>query len=194
VQSTVWDHPYGFAPSPETGSSQVYLPPSGRPTLPSVPATLGFLAGGLGLLLSLFMLFGWVVPLTQEVIRLQNTVIALADDVFADSNGAVCPDPRLRILSPLTGSTIPVGEELELAGTAMFDEAARYQLHARPAGSQTWNEIGAKRGDERLGELATWDTKSVPPGNYEVRLTAVDRNNVRLNNSPLCVIAIQLTP
>jgi len=45
-----------------------------------------------------------------------------------------------------------------------------------------------------LGQLAVWDTESVPVGDYEMRLTAVDENHIRLSGSPPCAIAIELTP
>lgn len=191
VRTAVWDHPYEY--EAETGS-QVYLPSNRMPGLPSLKPYLGFIVGLLGFLLSFFLLVGWVVPLSQEVSRLETMVVVLADRALANSNAALCPDPRLRILSPLAGQSVPVGTSVDILGTASYPERARYQVNIRPAGAETWTLLSTVTGDETLGELAVWDTAATPPGAYEVRLTAVDRNNVRVANSPMCAIPLEVMP
>ncbi len=196
VRTAVWDHPYDYREQ-EAGDhspSTVYLPPSNNVNLPAVRSYAGFALGALGLLLSFFLLVGLVLPLTREVDRLQNMVIVLADTALADSNAAFCPDPALRILAPLTGSRAPAGSIIELMGTAMIADAAGYQINVRPAEGASWILVGERRKGTKLGELAAWDTESAPVGDYEVRLTAVDENHIRLSGSPPCAIAIELTP
>ena len=133
-------------------------------------------------------------PLTREVDRLQNMVIVLADKALADSNAAYCPDPNLRILAPLTGSRVRTGSTVEVTGTAMLADAAGYQINVRPVESASWVLVDQNRRGTKLGQLATWDTASAPAGDYEMRLSAVDRNNVRISGSPPCAIAIEVTP
>lgn len=194
VNTAVWDHPYD-SPDPEDPvPSMVYLPPNSRPMLPVMKPYLGFVVGALGLLLSVFLLAAWVLPLTREVDRLQNMVIALADVALADGNATTCPDPRLRILAPLTGQRINSGGLIEVMGTAMIEDATNYQLNVRPNGVDKWVLVDTNRKDIKLGELATWDTTSVPVGVYEMRLTAMDNNNIRLSGSPPCAIAVELIP
>ena len=62
----------------------------------------------------------------------------------------------------------------------------------RPAGVDTWTLVTQPRGDTRLGQLAEWDTTDLPAGQYELRLIAVDLNNVRLTDSSVCNIAVTL--
>lgn len=194
VQTSVWDYPYeAYAPE-ETSSSLVYLHPSKRPMLPAITSYIGFIVGALGLLLSVFLLVAWVWPLTREVDRLQNMVIVLADSAMADSNAATCPDPRLRILTPIGGQSINASAEVEITGTAMVEGANRYQVHVRPETDDNWLLVGSSRRGTKLGELANWDTSTIPAGNYEVRLTAVDNNNIRLAGSPPCSVSVQLIP
>lgn len=190
VPTAVWDHPYEYS---EQDPSRVYLPPSNSVNF-SGAKYIGFALGALGLLLSFFLLVGWVMPLTREVDRLQNMVIVLADKALADSNAAYCPDPNLRILSPLTGHRARIGSPIEVVGTAMLADAASYQINVRPAASTSWLLVGEHPRGTKLDQLAIWETESALAGDYEMRLTAVDRNNIRLAGSPPCAIAVELTP
>lgn len=197
VPTAVWDHPYEYPDGARyaDGRSAVYLPSNALPAVPALKSYVGYGLAALGLLLSLIMLFGWVMPLTREVDRLQNMVIVLADSALADSNAALCPDPRLRILSPLTGQRITSGEQFEVMGTAILPDVNRYQIDARAAGIEGgWITVDAYRGSTKLGQLAMWDTESWPPGAYEMRLVAVDNNNIKLPASPNCQITVDLTP
>ncbi len=194
VKSAVWDHPYVYSQDDldQQGQSRIYLAPSNNMNLPLRYA--GFAVGALGLLLSFFLLVGWVMPLSREVDRLQNMVIVLADEALAQSNAAYCPEPNLRILAPLTNARFPVGSPVEVMGTAMIADAAGYQVNVRPVESTSWLLVDERRQGTKLGQLAVWDTESATAGDYEMRLTAVDRNNIRLSTSPPCAIAIELIP
>lgn len=195
VQTAVWDHPYEHSEQEfyDSRESSVFLPPSNNINLPGL-RYFGLGMGILGLLLSFFLLVGLVLPLSREVDRLQNMVIVLADTALADSNGAYCPDPDLRILAPITGVRATVGSAIEVMGTAMLANAAGYQINMRPAESTSWVLVGERSRGTKLGQLATWDTESAAAGDYELRLTAVDSNNIRIAGSPPCSIAIELVP
>jgi proteasome lid subunit RPN8/RPN11 len=195
VATAVWNHPYEYPGSGQHGPSSVYLPANSPMAMPALRTYVGYGLAALGLLLSLLLLFAWVMPLTREVDRLQNMVVVLADTALADSNAALCPDPRLRILSPLVGQSVAAETQVEIMGTAMIPDAPRYMVDARPAGAEArWVNIDMLRGSTKLGELAIWDTESVPPGVYELRVVPVDSNNIRLAGSPDCAIGIELIP
>jgi proteasome lid subunit RPN8/RPN11 len=167
----------------------VYAP---RAAQSSFNPGIGLIVGSLGLLLSFFLLVGWVMPLSQEVRQLENVVLMLADEALAESNAAACPDARLRILSPLWGQSFPAGSRIEVLGTVRFPEAASYQLTARPLSGESWTILQTINRDDALGQLARWDTTEFAPGGYALRLTAVDRNNIRLPNSPTCEVRVEL--
>jgi hypothetical protein len=197
VPTEVWDHPYEYSSSEQysSGRSGVYLPANSPPAVPALATYIAYGLAAFGLLLSLIMLFAWVMPLTREVDRLQNMVVGLADVALADSNAALCPDPRLRILSPLAGQRFTIGEQVDISGTALMPDVNRYQVDARPAGMEGgWTTVDSYRGSTKLGELALWDTESWPPGAYELRLIAVDNNNIKLPASPNCHLGLELTP
>lgn len=153
----------------------------------------GLIVGALGLLLGFFLLVGWVVPLTRQVNQLEALTLTLADQTLTE-NVAACPDPSLRILSPAVGSSVRVGDEVAVVGTAVHPEAYRYRVEVRPAGADLWSLVGDKRADTSLGTIATWDTTLHQPATYEMRLTAVDRNNIRLAHTEMCLIEIMLVP
>jgi proteasome lid subunit RPN8/RPN11 len=196
VRTSVWKD------ATEEELAQGQLPPQHDPTTVYAPATLkpsfnpgiGLIVGSLGLLLTLFMLLGWVLPLTQQVNRLENVVLSMADQALADTNAAACPDPRLRILNPILGSAFLTGTEIEFIGTASQPDAIRYQIEQRPFESGEWQPINTIRRSTKLGQLAAWNTTDISPGVYEIRLTAVDRNNIILSNTARCEIAIELVP
>ena len=188
VRTTVWDRPYEPQPAAET-PSQIVLPRNARPRFSG--RELGLAASAAALLLSFFLIVAGA-QLLRRVDLLETTILNLAQPALAESNALTCPDPRLRILTPITGVGFPVGTLVALVGTAEYPAARRYQIDMRPVGVETWSLVDQPSGDTRLGQLAEWDTTSLPAGQYELRLTAVDLNNVRLTDSSICTISLTL--
>lgn len=177
-------HSARLAEAAYTGHSQgLTLSPSSR--------HLGLIVGSLALALALFMLLFWIVPLNRQTSQMQTVILHMANS-SAYPNAAACPDPRLRLIAPLDGSAARVGSQVELLGTAVYPGAFRYQLDVRLSGQQEWQKVDDRRRPAELDVLGAWNTGERAPGLYDVRLTAVDRNAIRLPNSPNCVIQIQL--
>jgi proteasome lid subunit RPN8/RPN11 len=191
VRAAVWDSAYESRMLAEN-PSRVVLARSGRPRFSG--RELGLAASGLALLLSFFLIVGAVLPLRRQVALLETTVLNLAQVSLAESNGLTCPDPRLRILTPLNGQSYPTGSTVRLIGTADYPDARRYQIDARPQGADQWALVGRLRRDTRLGQLVAWETAGLAAGAYEIRLLPVDLNNIRLADSSPCSIAISLAP
>jgi len=191
VPTTVWDSAYEAQALAEA-DSRVVLARSGRPRFSG--RELGLAASAAALLLSFFLIVGVVLPLSRQVELLETTVLNLAQASLADSNGLTCPDPRLRILTPLSGQAYTTGSAIRLIGTAEYPAAQRYQLDFRPVSAGQWTLIDRAGRDTRLGALAAWDTTGLPGGAYEVRLSPVDRNNIRLADSSLCTVTVNLLP
>jgi hypothetical protein len=194
VKTGVWDYvPPEQATAERTLASQqghVFMP---RTSTIASGRTLGLLMGAGALLLS-FFLAAALVALNRQNDRLEQVALVLAQEALRDSNALACPDPQLRLIVPLIGTTLPSGSDVELIGTANYPAATRYQMDFRPTGTEQWNLIGRSRRDQQLGELGRWDTTSLTPGLYDVRLAAVDGNNIRLAGSPLCIIQLNITP
>lgn len=150
----------------------------------------GAMLGLLGFVLGFFLLFGWVVALNREINSLQSVVVSLADETSLNTN--LCPNPQLRILSPVAASQQRAGQKIAIFGTAVQPEAARYQIEYRPAEGNGWELAGVQRRQTDLGLLTRWDTSERPVGWYDLRLTAVDRQNIPLPGVPSCQISIEL--
>lgn len=161
---------------------------SERPFPLSNAATLGIL----GFVLGFFLLFGWVVALNRQVNSLEGIVAGLADETSL--NAAVCPNEQLRIVVPIIERQVQGGQDVAIFGTAVLPEAARYQVEFRPAGGELWELAGVQRRQTELGLLTNWDTSELPFGQYELRLTAVDRQNISLPNVTSCQIFVELVP
>lgn len=169
--------------------------PAAAPTrqpaiLQQVPAW-GWLAGAIVAVIAFFFLAGWAATLNRQVTVLETAVLSLSAE---STNAALCPDPNLRVLAPQTAVRTPAGETVPLVGTANVSGAARYQIQVRPAGTTAWTTADVRRRSTSLGQLGRWETAGHEAGIYDVRLTAVDRNNVRLNNVTPCQIEVALIP
>lgn len=192
VRTAVW-YDGSYEPESEHPGS-VYMPGNQFPSVLGVSPRLSLIVGTFGVLLSLIMLLGWVVPLSLQVGQMQNIVLTMSDSALATSNALTCPDPRLRILTPLTGATYTQGDKVVMLGSANYPDAARYQLEIRPSGTENWAQLSTKKWDTTIGQLGQWDTTNYQPGTYELRLKAVDRNNVRLSQTATCQINLTVQP
>ncbi len=189
ARTTVWHAGQSYTPDDSYQEPGFF---TSAATAVSRQAFIGTAAGVLGLLLGFFLLVGWAIPQNQQIDRLEQVALSLADET--GRNAAVCPNPELRILTPANGQTIRLGAEVAIIGTAVQPDAVRYRIETRPVGGETWALVNAQRQDKSLGTLAKWDTTGLPTSEYELRLTAVDRNNIILNHAAICQIALTLTP
>lgn len=171
--------------APGAGAQYLLLSPSSR--------YLGLIIGSAALALALLLLLAWIVPLNRRANQMESVILALAN-MEANPNALACSDPRLRLLSPVSGNVVRLGRQVEIIGTAVYPEAFRYQVLARPVTADDWVLVGSQRRSTSLAALATWKTADLAPGSYEIGLTAVDRNTVRLPNSPDCIVQVQLIP
>ncbi len=171
----------------ETGAVRSTFGPGQSLTLSN-----GTILGILGFVMGFFLLFGWVVALNRQVNSLESVVAGLAGE--SSLNAVSCANPQLRIVAPVTESRLQLGEDVAIFGTAVQPDAARYQIEYRPAGGELWELAGVQRRQTDLGQLTTWDTSELPFGRYELRLTAVDRQNIPLPGVASCHIAVELLP
>ena len=200
VRAQVWENRY---------EEQLYrerereTPPAGRvemvpqalQSLPPINPWLGILFGGVGLIVSLGVLFGGLLPVLQQARALENVVVVLAEEEMARANGsglADCTDPRLRIYTPLAGQEIASAETVQIVGTANHEDAASYRLELRPVGVDNWWLLEAFRRDVATAPLTEWDTLVYSPGKYQLRLQALDRQEQPLSDTGGCVITVEM--
>jgi len=188
VRSDVWHE--GRAMAEPAGG--VYAPANRWPQLPAYLAPLGLMVGALGVILGFFLLVGWLIPLNRQLARQESVLLMLADQFRNEETSASCPDTRLRILTPADGDEVPLGGRFPIIGTALLPDAFRYRVEVRALGTSEWTLLEARRRPTSLGQLADWDTEGLAASQYEVRLTAVDRNNIILAGSTPCTVELGL--
>ena len=81
-----------------------------------------------------------------------------------------CPSPGVQISQPFDGAT--VSGVIQLTGTAQIDNFSYYKVEFRVPG-RDWSFIESYE-SPGTGVIASWNTATVPPGNYEFRLVVVD--------------------
>ena len=197
VRTSVWGASYGqsvaTAVSQSYAQMQTYAEESELPELPRWTSYVSLLVGIVGFMMSALLLFGYVVPQARQIEALQDTVLTLVEQA-PSSNVAACPDPNLRILTPLTGTQVITGTAVSFVGTTNHPEASRYRLQVRLLDSNLWNDVAFSRAETTLGEIMTWDTTDVIPGTYVAALTAVDNNNISLPTVAPCQLQLELLP
>jgi hypothetical protein len=102
---------------------------------------------------------------------------------------ANCPNPGVRISEPGDGET--VSGVIQLVGSANIPDFEYYKFEFRGGGFGDWTFI--QRFDQPIsgGILGAWDTRSVPPGEYEFRLVVVDKTG---NYPPPCALRLIVQP
>ena len=66
-----------------------------------------------------------------------------------------------------------------------------YKYEVAVAGSDTWATIAAGRATVVDGALGQWDTSTLSPGDYRVRLVVSDNQGQAL---PACIITVRVSP
>lgn len=99
-----------------------------------------------------------------------------------------CIPDQIDWTDPRNGDTI--NGRVELKGTVNIQNLGFYKYEYSPSGSETWTTIAAGNAviqNEPLG--GSWDTRSLVPGEYELRLVVNDNQN---NPLPACIIQVTI--
>ncbi len=117
------------------------------------------------------------------------TQIALTPRPVATlSNTSGCVEDKLIITDPKSGTQI--SGKVTLQGTVNIPNLGFYKYEVAPLNSTTWATISAGRDEVVNGALGQWDTTTLTPGDYQLRLVATDNQG---NALPPCIIQIRIT-
>ncbi len=99
-----------------------------------------------------------------------------------------CVNPRANITSPTPGQAVQ--GEVELRGSANIDQFAFYKYElSNPEAGDVWVSLAASNTPVTEDVLGTWDSSTVPPGVYHLRLIVTDSEG----NSPrACIVPVQV--
>jgi hypothetical protein len=99
-----------------------------------------------------------------------------------------CTNPHATIKSPTPGQAVQ--GTVDIRGSADIPDFAfwKYEL-GNPQAANVWVTLKASNRPVTDGVLGTWDSTTVPPGVYQLRLTVTDSKG----NSPKpCVVPLQV--
>jgi hypothetical protein len=96
---------------------------------------------------------------------------------------------QINISSPLGGQE--VHGTVEIRGTVNIPDFGFYKYEVALVGSDAWATIAAGRDKVMDGPLGQWDTATLSPGDYQLRLVVSDNQGRAL---PPCLIKIRVSP
>jgi hypothetical protein len=100
-----------------------------------------------------------------------------------------CIEGEVNIASPKGGTEIT--GTIEIRGAANIPEFGFYKYEVSPAGVDTWATIAAGRDKVTNGSLGRWDSSTLAPGDYQLRLVVTDNQGRAL---PACVVTVRVVP
>lgn len=103
-----------------------------------------------------------------------------------DASG--CVPGQVDITAPQDNDT--VSGTVEVQGTADIPNFGFYKYEMARPGAALWLTIGAARKPVREGLLGLWDTSTLPPGEYILRLVVTDTNG---DEQPPCMRSVYVT-
>lgn len=109
----------------------------------------------------------------------------VSSPVSAISDGCV-PDEVI-LTSPEPGQE--VSGTVTLIGTVDVKNFGFYKYEVAAQGTETWATISADRKLVEEGELGFWDTSTLTPGDYQLRLEVTDSQG---NSYPPCIISVRV--
>ena len=113
------------------------------------------------------------------------TALPPASDTSSTSG---CIPEQLIITSPEPGQE--VSGSVTLVGTVDIPNFGFYKYEVSPQGTETWATISAGREIVQNGDVGFWDTSTLTPGDYQLRLLVTDSQG---QSYPPCVISVRVS-
>jgi len=132
-------------------------------------------------------------------------------DALNQTQGALSGDPAAVLTGVAPGSNSPSdpatgcipgeiiltapepGQEVSgtvtLVGTVDVDNFGFYKYEVAPQGTEIWATISADRKLVQNGDLGFWDTSTLTPGDYQLRLEVTDSQG---QVYPACIISVRV--
>ena len=124
----------------------------------------------------------------DQAIALTAVVPVFEVDNLSLNTGCI-PD-KLALTSPEPGDE--VSGTVTLLGTVDTENFGFYKYEVAPQGTDSWTTISAGREMVRNGEIGFWDTSSLTPGDYQIRLLVTDNQGQSI--SPCTILVRVMAP
>lgn len=116
------------------------------------------------------------------------TAIAQTPDAVLPFGAVGCIPEQIVITSPQPGES--VSKIVEITGTVNVPNFGFYKYEVAQQGSENWATIAASRDAKRNQPLGAWDTSTLTPGDYQLRLIVTDNEG---QEYPPCIIPVRVT-
>lgn len=98
-----------------------------------------------------------------------------------------CKPSEIILTSPEPGQEL--SGIVKLVGTVDVDNFGFYKYEVAPQGTELWATISAGREIVKNGDVGLWDTSTLTPGDYQLRLEVTDNQGKAY---PACVIGVRV--
>lgn len=146
---------------------------------PQFSPAVGVGVGLSSILLMACLLLVVILPMQRKAAALAAVTLALSEQAFREAETAgtaVCPDAQLRLIAPQAGGELSSNTQVSLVGTANHAAATQYTVYIRASQEDGWRVVNQFRRGRVLAILGQVDTTTLPPGSYQLHLSAADRN------------------
>jgi hypothetical protein len=116
------------------------------------------------------------------------TLLTALPPASDNSSTSGCVPDQLFITSPEPGQE--VSGTVTLVGTVDIPNFGFYKYEVSPQGAEAWATISAGREIVQNGDVGFWDTKTLTPGDYQLRLLVTDSQG---QSYPPCVISVRVS-
>lgn len=110
-------------------------------------------------------------PLPSPTLVIENTPTLTPD--LSPGQTPNCPNPGARISEPGDGARVT--GVVQISGAATIDNFDYYKFEFRVPGGGDWSFIQRYNNPVIEGVLGSWNSGTVPPGEYDLRLVVVDK-------------------
>lgn len=133
---------------------------------------------------------------TMDILSQTQGVLSSSPDIsltalsptLDTSSTSGCIPGQLIITSPEPGQE--VSGTITLVGTVDIPDFGFYKYEVSPQGADTWATISAGREVVQNGDVGFWDTSTLTPGDYQLRLLVTDSQG---QSYPPCVLSVRVS-
>ncbi len=126
-------------------------------------------------------------PLPSPQVVVEPTFTPAASEPTPVLPPANCPNPAVKITRPGNGAR--VAGVIQVSGVAAIENFDYYKFEFRAATGGDWSFIERHNAPVNGGVLGAWNTDTVAPGEYELRLVVVDASG---NYPEPCVVRLKV--
>jgi hypothetical protein len=117
----------------------------------------------------------------------ETTALATVEEIVPTDAENGCVPGKVEISSPISGNEVK--DRVSVMGTVDIENFGFYKLESKRPDEPTWVIILAGNQPVKNGDLGTWDTRRLLPGEYQLSVVPVDN---AANSLPRCTVLVRV--